>query len=435
MFEESSQDNKGSAAGLLRKLEGAGAVSTRQSSSKSEGQEQTRGPPEQAQHGQESARSGSSAPSQASTLTNHRNRQQITWQKIKTFKVECGPNKKDILNFTKQLAIMVRAGISLQDSLESIAEQNEKEKFKLIIFDLKSRIESGESFSQALSEHSDVFSELYINMVAAAEISGSLSKMLQKLAEYLDSEAETRSQIKGAMIYPIIIAVMAVSVTVFLLCFVLPRFTTIFAGKEHLLPGPTKALMATSMFMRGYWFVIIPVIGASFWGFWYFIGTEGGRRWWDKAKLVLPLIKTLCRSLYITRSLHTMGVLTKAGVPILNTISITAQIAGNVLYKEMWLGVYEEVRQGKKIASSLSQYNLMPSNVVQMIRSGEDSGSMSEVLRDVSDYYARELKTVIKAVTSMIEPIMIVVMGVLVGFIAMSIILPIFKMSSVVMNK
>jgi len=130
-----------------------------------------------------------------------------------------------------------------------------------------------------------------------------------------------------------------------------------------------------------------------------------------------------------------MGVLTRAGVPILDTISITAQISGNVLYKGMWLGVHEKVRQGKKIASSLGRYNLMPPNVVQMIRSGEDSGTMSDVLNDVSEYYARELKTVIKTVTSMIEPIMIVIMGVLVGFIAMSIILPIFRMSSIVMNK
>ena len=363
------------------------------------------------------------------------NRHQRTWESIKDFKVEFGPSRKDILNFTNQLAVMVRAGISLQDALESIAEQNDKKKFKSIIFDLKHRIEAGQSFSQALAEHSHTFSDLYINMVAAAEISGSLSDMLQKLAEYLDSEAETRSQVKGAMVYPIIIATMAVVVTFFLLCFVLPRFTAIFAGKEHLLPAPTKLLMATSAFLRGYWFFIIPAIGGMFWGFWYFIGTEGGRLWWDKTKLSLPLIKTLCRSLYITRSLHAMGVLTKAGVPILNTISITAQIAGNVLYKEMWLGVYEEVRQGKKIASSLSQYSLMPNNVVQMIRSGEDSGTMSDVLRDVSNFYARELKTVIKAVTSMIEPIMIVMMGFLVGFIAMSIILPIFKMSSLVMNK
>ena len=130
-----------------------------------------------------------------------------------------------------------------------------------------------------------------------------------------------------------------------------------------------------------------------------------------------------------------MGVLTRAGVPILNTISITAQISGNILYRNMWLAVYEDVRQGKKIASSLNRCPLMPGDVVQMIRSGEESGTMSDVLRDVSDFYARELKTVIKAVTSMIEPIMIIVMGFLVGFIAMSIILPIFKMSSIVMGK
>jgi type IV pilus assembly protein PilC len=356
-------------------------------------------------------------------------------QRIRAFKVEFGPSRKDILNFTNQLAVMVRAGISLQDSLESIAQQNDNQKFKAVINDLRNRIEAGQSFSQALAEHPHVFSNLYMNMVAAAEVSGSLSDMLQKLAEYLDQETETRSQVKGAMVYPIIIAAMAVLVTFFLLCFVLPRFTAIFAGKEHLLPTPTKALMATSAFLRKFWLFILPVIGALTWGFWYFINTTGGRLWWDKAKLVIPLIKTLCRSLYITRSLHTMGVLTRAGVPILNTLSITAQIAGNVLYKDMWLRVHEEVRQGKKIAFGLSLYGLMPGNVVQMIRSGEDSGNISDVLRDVSNFYARELKTVIKTVTSMIEPIMIVVMGLLVGFIAMSIILPIFKMSSIVTSQ
>jgi type IV pilus assembly protein PilC len=193
--------------------------------------------------------------------------------------------------------------------------------------------------------------------------------------------------------------------------------------------------MASSAFLRGYWFFILPAIAALCFAFWYFVSTTEGRRWWDKTKLTLPLFRTLCRNLYITRSLHTMSVLVRAGVPILSTISITAQIAGNVLFRSMWLGVHEEVRQGKKIASSLAQYNLMPVSVVQMIRSGEDSGTMGEVLRDVSNYHARELKTTIKTVTSMIEPIMIVLMGILVGFIAMSIILPIFKMSSVVTGK
>jgi type IV pilus assembly protein PilC len=369
-------------------------------------------------------------------------------RKIQNFRVEFGPGRKDILSFTNQLAVMIRAGISLQDALESIGDQMENQKFRGIILHIKNLIEEGRSFSQALAEHRDVFSGLYINMVAAAEISGSLSDMLQKLAEYLDQEAETRSQVRGAMVYPIIIAVMAVAVVIFLLCFVLPRFTAIFAGKEHLLPTPTKMLMASSAFLRNFWFIVLPVLGTAVAGFFYFIRTGVGRLWWDKTKLVLPLLKTLCRSLYITRGLHTMGVLTSAGVPILDTISITAQISGNILYRDMWHSVQNHVRQGKKIASSLLEYTnantgkgpfglpcLMPSNVIQMIRSGEDSGTLSDVLRDVSEYYARELKTVIKTVTSMIEPVMIVVMGVLVGFIAMSIILPIFKMSQVVTGK
>jgi type II secretory pathway component PulF len=202
--------------------------------------------------------------------------QQTTIHKIQSLRFESGPSNKDIVNFTNQLAVMVRAGISLQDSLESIAEQVQNQKFKTIIVDLKNQIEAGQSFSQALAQHSQIFTNLYINMVAAAEASGSLSDMLQKLAEYLDQEAETRSQIKGAMIYPIIIAVMAVGVTIFLLCFVLPRFAAIFAGKEHLLPRPTKMLMASSAFLRGYWFIIVPVVAGAFGGFLYFIRTSVG---------------------------------------------------------------------------------------------------------------------------------------------------------------
>lgn len=352
------------------------------------------------------------------------------------FRIEFGPSKKDILNFTNQLAVMIRAGISLQEALESIGSQVKNLKFRAIVLDLKNRIEAGESFSQALAQHPDVFTNLYINMVAAAEISGSLSSMLQQLVGYLDQEAETRSQVISAMVYPIIIGVMAVTCVTFLLTFVLPRFLVVFAGKEHLLPTPTKLIMAASGGLRHYWFIIFPAIGAAVMGFWYFTSkTPIGKQWWDRIKLHIPLLKGLCRSLYITRSMHTMGVLTNAGVPILDTISITAQITGNYLYESMWKSVHESVRQGKKIASSLAAYTLMPSNVVQMIQSGEESGTLGEVLGDISEFYARELKTTIKTVTSMIEPIMIVLMGVLVGFIAMSIILPIFKMSSVVTGK
>ena len=268
---------------------------------------------------------------------------------------------------------------------------------------------------------------------AAAEISGSMSSMLQQLVDYLDQEAETRSQVISAMVYPGIIATMAVTCVTFLLTFVLPRFLKVFAGKEHLLPAPTKILMALSGIMSNYWFIVFPAIAGAIGAFWYFTNKTGaGKAWWDQMKLRLPLLKTLCRSLYITRSMHTMGVLTNAGVPILDTLSITAHITGNYLYENMWKDVFEEVRQGKKIAGSLLDYGLMPGNVIQMIQSGEESGTLGDVLSDISDFYSRELRTVIKTVTSMIEPIMIVLMGVLVGFIAMSIILPIFKMSSVV---
>jgi type IV pilus assembly protein PilC len=349
------------------------------------------------------------------------------------FRVDFGPSRKDILNFTNQLAVMLRAGISLQDALESVGSQIQKLKFRQIVMDLKLQIEAGKSFSQALCEHPDVFNNLYVNMIAAAEISGSMSSMLQQLAEYLDQEADTRSQVISAMVYPIIIAVMAITCVTFLLTFVLPRFLTVFAGKEHLLPAPTKIIMMLSGGLRHYWFIVFPAIGGAIMGFWYLTRkTRGGKAWWDKMKLRIPLLKTLCRSLYITRSMHTMGVLTNAGVPILDTLSITSQITGNTLYENMWKSVFEEVRQGKKIALSLGEYNLMPGNVVQMIQSGEESGTLGDVLNDISEFYARELRTVIKMVTSMIEPIMIVLMGVLVGFIAMSIILPIFKMSSVV---
>lgn len=341
-----------------------------------------------------------------------------------------GPGRKDILNFTNQLSVMIKAGISLQEALESIASQQQNEKFKDILTDIKEQIESGQSFSQALATYPNVFSNLYINMVGAAEISGSLSSMLAKLADYLDQEAETRSQVIGAMVYPIILAVMAIGSTTFLLMFVLPRFLTVFAGKEHLLPAPTKIVMGLSTVLTSYWYVIFPAMIAAVWGFKMYIKTVEGRKVWDRLKLKIPLMRSLCRNLYISRGLHTMGVLMNSGVPILDTLNITADISGNVHYHSMWKNVHDSVRQGRKIGATLTSYDLLPGSVIQMIKSGEESGTLGEVLKDVSEFYARELKAVIKVVTSMLEPIMIVVMGSVVGFIAASIILPIFKMSS-----
>ncbi|MHB0946444.1 MAG: type II secretion system F family protein [Sedimentisphaerales bacterium] len=367
----------------------------------------------------------------ASSAARGSGQQQTTLKRLSEFSLELGPSLKDVLNFTNQLSVMVKAGIALPEAIEAIGLQIENKKFRKIILDLKSRIESGESFSQALARYPKVFGRLYINMIAAAELSGSLSLMLRKITEYLDQEIQTRSQVIGAMIYPGIIAVMAVTCTTFLLVFVLPRFTALFAGKEAMLPKPTIIIMAISGFLRGNWMYVLIGVAVAVFGLGAYIKTTTGRFWLDKIKLVVPVMKTLCNSLYITRSLGAMGILTNAGVPILETLEITAEVSGNVHYKKMWRDVYNSVKQGKRIAQSFSAKPLLPISAIQMIRSGEDSGTLGQVLEDVSEFYQRQLKATIKIVTAMIEPLMIIVMGFLVGFIAMAVILPIFKMSAI----
>ncbi len=348
------------------------------------------------------------------------------------FSVSSGPGLKDVSNFTNQLAVMIKAGISIRAALDAIAEQTENPKFKIILTQIKKDVESGKSFSDALARYPKTFSPLYINMVKASELSGSFGQMLERIVEYLNAQLETRQMVVGAMVYPCIIFIMAVGTTIFLLLFVVPQFVSIFKGKENILPPPTKVLLFLSSFMKTYWYLLLLGAGGAAWGFVTMIHTQWGRLWWDKTKLTVPLFKKMFRALYITRSLHTMGELVNAGVPMLDTLAITADISGNLLYRRMWRAVYASVKQGKKISQPLQKSPLLPRAVVQMIAAGEDSGKLGETLDSVSKFYNKELKATIKAVTSMIEPIMIVAMGAIVGFIAMSIILPIFKMSQLV---
>lgn len=343
-----------------------------------------------------------------------------------------GPGAKDIQAFTSQLAVMIRAGISLRAAIEGIAEQVQNVKFKQMLLQIKKDVEGGRQFSEALMRYPRHFSPLYINMVKASELSGGFSRMLDRIAGYLAQQIETASMVKGAMIYPGIIGTLAVGTTVFLLTFVLPRFLIIFKGKEAALPAPTKLLMALSNFMVNYWYVLLIGLIVAAWGLVLMLRTDWGRLYFDKTKLTVPLFKKMFRALYISRSLHTMGQLINAGVPMLDTIAITGEVSGNVLYKRMWRAVYGAVKQGKKISAPLQRSPLLPRAVTQMISAGEESGKLGEVLDEVSEYYAKELRNVIKSVTAIIEPLMIVVMGSVVGFIAMSIILPIFKLSSVV---
>ena len=352
--------------------------------------------------------------------------------RLRRISFELGPGLRDVMNFTNQLAVMIKAGINIRTAIASVADQMENAKFRAIIQRLKSDVEAGTPFSEALARHPKVFSPLYVNMVRASELSGNFAKMLERIAAYLAQQCETRSMVRGAMVYPVIIGVMAIVTTIFLLTFVLPRFTTLFAGKEALLPKPTLALIAISDFVRTRWYVVLVVLIAAGVLFRTWVRTKSGRIGWDRFKLRVPIFRRMLRALYITRGLHTMGELISAGVPMLETLRITAEVSGNILYRALWMQVHTSVKQGEKIATPLAKQKMLPRSVVQMISAGEESGKLGDVLRDVAEYYSGELRNTIKAVTAMIEPLMIVVMGVVVGFIAMSIILPIFKMSSLV---
>lgn len=342
------------------------------------------------------------------------------------------PNQRHVLDFTTQLAVMIRAGINLRAALDGIGEQTQHRGFKKVILQLKNDVEGGKQFSEAIAKHPKLFNPLYINMVRASEMSGSFAKMLDRIAAYIGQQLETKKMVIGAAIYPAIIGCLAVCVTVFLLTFVLPKFYAVFQGKEDILPWATKFLMTLSKTMVAYWYFILGGVIVVGGGVYAFARTELGGFWIDRLKLSIPIMKAMFRSLYISRSLQTMGQLINAGVPMLDTLAITGDISGNQLFKGLWRRIYTSVKQGKKITAALQKDTLLPRAVAQMIAAGEESGKLGEVLDEISVFYAKTLKENIKAVTSMIEPIMILVMGTVVGFIAMAIILPIFKMSQVV---
>lgn len=342
------------------------------------------------------------------------------------------PKPKHVLEFTGQLSVMIRAGINLRSALDGIADQTTNPAFKRVVSQLKEDVEGGKQFSEAIARHPKLFGPLYYNMVQAAEMSGSFADALDRISGYLHQQMETRKMVIGASIYPAIIGLLAVGVTVFLLTFVLPKFYSLFEGKEDVLPWATVFLMQLSKTIISQWPIILGGVATLAITGYIFARTEVGGWWIDRAKLSVPVFRAMFRSLYISRSLQTMGQLINAGVPMLDTLAITGEISGNRLYRRLWQTVYASVKQGKKIAQPLQRDRMLPKAVCQMISAGEESGKLGEVLDNISDFYAKQLKDQIKAVTGLIEPIMIIVMGTIVGFIAMAVILPIFKMSQLV---
>ncbi|HUU93524.1 MAG TPA: type II secretion system F family protein [Phycisphaerae bacterium] len=339
---------------------------------------------------------------------------------------------KDLLAFTSQLSVMSKAGIGVTSALESISDQLVNPRMRTVVATLKRDVEAGRQFSEAVQRFPKVFSVLYVNMVRASELAGTFGHMLSRINDYLTQQAQTRRQVIGAMIYPLIIVILAIMTTVFMLTFILPQFMVLFEGKEEILPLPTKMLMAMSASLRGYWYLYFLVAATAGGSLTYLIRTDAGRAWWDMMKLHIPLVRTLCHALYLSRGLRTMGELVNAGVPMLDTIAITAEVTGNVHYSKVWHRVHAAVRKGQRLAPMLAKSPLIPNSVAQMIAAGEETGTLADILTDISEFYDDQLKATIKAVTSAIEPLMIVVMGGIVAFIAASILLPIFKMSQLV---
>ena len=359
--------------------------------------------------------------------------QRVNWKRmVEVLNAGSGPSQKDVLDFTVQLAVMVRAGINLRMALDGIADQVKNARFRRIILQIRADIEAGKSFSEAISRYPKLFNPLYVNMVKASEMSGSFAKMLDRIAAFIAQQLETRKMVVGASVYPGMIATMAIGVTVFLLTFVLPRFATVFAGKEEILPAPTKMLLGLSEWMVNNWILLVGMAVLAIIGLLATLKTNVGQLWFDRLKLTAPLFKGMFRALYVSRSRQTMGELLNAGVPVLDAVGVTGDISGNRLYKNLWKRVQSAVREGRKLHEELDGSPLLPSSVVQMVAAGEESGRLGEVLEEVAEFYQRALRDAIKTMTSMIEPILIVIMGSIVGFIAMAIILPIFKMSSLV---
>jgi len=338
-------------------------------------------------------------------------------------------SKSDIIYLTSQLAVMVDTGITLSTALAGISEQEENPTLKKILIDLQRSVESGDDFSSALGRYPALFDKTFISLVKASEATGTLGEMLERIAAYLRKELETRGKVRAALAYPTVMLVLAIAVTVFLLTFVLPKFTPLFSRQGMQLPKPTIVMMALSHYLIDFWYLwIVGLVGGTI-GFVYGKKTEPGRKIWDWIKISTPIVGPMFRKVTISRSVRTLGTMIASGVPMLEAIQLSAAVAGNYYFERLWMDVQIHVMAGNQICEALARNRLFPRMLVQMISSGEETGKLDMVLVKVSNYFDQEVETSLKTVTSMIEPIMITVMGVIVGGIGLGMLLPIFSLS------
>jgi type IV pilus assembly protein PilC len=330
--------------------------------------------------------------------------------------------------FSRQFATMIDAGLSVVKCLDILQKQTRNLRMKDVIGEVKRDVAGGMSLTEALQKHPRIFSSLYVNMIRSAEVGGILDTVLDRLATFLEKEQETRNKIKSAMTYPVVVFCFAMLMLVALLFFVLPKFKGIFETMGLDLPLTTRILLYSSDYMKTYWYVGLVVILGTIIGIKMFARTDRGRRSIDAMKLRLPIFGELMLKTSVSRFARTFGTLISSGVPVLRALEIVADTAGNRVISDTVVRARSSIKEGEKISTPLFGSKVFPVMVTQMIAVGEETGRLDQMLVKVANFYDDEVDATLKSLTSLIEPLMIVGLGVIVGFIAISVISPIYEL-------
>ncbi len=341
----------------------------------------------------------------------------------------------DLVLFTRQLATMIEAGISLVQALTALYEQcdpKRQKNLRHVISDVTSRVQGGETFHESIAKHPRVFNRLYVSMVKAGEAGGLLSEILDRLAGFLEASARLRKKVKSAMTYPVIVISIAFLITTFLIVRVVPVFGEIFKDFGANLPAPTQFLIDLSDFIRAKWYFMILGIGGTIFGIRYFLRTTRGRQLSDRWKLKLPVFGPLIHKISMSRFSRTFAQLIRSGVPILEVLDIVGGSSGNHVVEESIKGVSSDVEKGDNLSVALSKKKIFPPMMLRMVAAGESTGRIDTMLEKMADFWDEEIEALLDALTSLIEPLLIVFLGVIVGGIVIAMFLPIFKLNEVV---
>ncbi|MFW5925125.1 MAG: type II secretion system F family protein [Myxococcota bacterium] len=340
-------------------------------------------------------------------------------------------SERDLVVFTRQFATMIDAGLPLVQCLEILSSQGENKAFRDILRDVKGHVEQGATFSDSLARHPKVFDSLFVNLVAAGEMGGILDTILQRLATYIEKRSKLKRQVRSAMVYPTGVLVVAIGVVTLMMAWVIPSFQEMFKdfGGEDQLPGLTKLVISISegfLTMGPYLFLGAIVAGA---GLTYSYRTKGGKRFWHRLMLTTPIMGPVMRKIAVARFTRTLGTLLSSGVPILDAMTIVGRSAGNVVVEQAITDTSDKVREGRTMAEPLMETGVFPPMVVQMIGVGEQTGALDTMLNKIADFYEDEVDAAVAGLTSLLEPLMMVVIGGIVGFILIAMYMPIFEIA------